>query len=183
MVVQTAIQLLTFDIILCILYMVYIFFLCLIFTFHWSFWVKRWWMVSPGKIKFLWQMKDLGRFLVILIVFMMAVGVMFHVNMYPNHEDMFSHKVQYWRIWKIISFPYWQIYGEIFLDDIMGNFLLLFCFFHTAAYFFFVLRNWPIIYTNTWVYRPWNDTLSMFVYIIWVTWYLTSGMSIRLYSN
>ncbi|CAG2254472.1 unnamed protein product [Mytilus edulis] len=66
------------------------------------------------------MMKDLGRFLVILIVFMMAVGVMFHVNMYPNHEDMFSNKVQYWRIWKIISFPYWQIYGEIFLDDIMG---------------------------------------------------------------
>lgn len=127
------------------------FFLCLIFTSHLSLWVKRWWMVSPGKIKFLWQMKDLGRFLVILIVFMMAVGVMFHVKMYPNHEDMFSNKVQYWRIWKIISFPYWQIYGEIFLDDIMGNFLLLFCFFIQLDIFFFVSRNWPINYTNTWV--------------------------------
>ena len=67
-------------------------------------------------------MRDLARFFVILIVFMMAVGVMYHINMYPNHDNMWPRQgVQYWRIWKIINLPYWQIYGEIFMDSIDGK--------------------------------------------------------------
>lgn len=63
------------------------------------------------------MVKDLARFFFILFVFMMSAGVMYHANMYPNHTDMWStNGMQYWRIWKIISLPYWQIYGELFLD-------------------------------------------------------------------
>ncbi|XP_052062045.1 uncharacterized protein LOC127702076 isoform X3 [Mytilus californianus] len=65
---------------------------------------------------------ELIKFAWILIVFMMCTGVLYHANMYPSHYDMWSTKgVQYWRIWKIISLPYWQIYGELFLEEIQGQ--------------------------------------------------------------
>ena len=67
-------------------------------------------------------MRDLARFVVIMFVFMMAVGVIYHVNMYPNHNNMWSrHGVQYWRIWKMMNLPYWQIYGELLMDSIVGK--------------------------------------------------------------
>jgi hypothetical protein len=28
----------------------------------------------------------------------------------------------YWRIWKIMYIPYWQIYGELFLDTFQGKY-------------------------------------------------------------
>ncbi|VDI26863.1 Hypothetical predicted protein [Mytilus galloprovincialis] len=68
------------------------------------------------------MMRDLARYFVILIVFMVAVGVMYHANRYPNHDDMWSsHGVEYWRIWRILNLPYWQLYGEILLDEVRGE--------------------------------------------------------------
>ncbi|CAC5364897.1 unnamed protein product [Mytilus coruscus] len=68
------------------------------------------------------MMRDLARFFVILIVFMVAVGVMYHANMYPNHPDMWSsHGVDHWRIWRILNLPYWQLYGEILLDTLQDE--------------------------------------------------------------
>ncbi|XP_076102775.1 transient receptor potential cation channel subfamily M member-like 2 [Mytilus galloprovincialis] len=68
------------------------------------------------------MMRDLARYFVILIVFMVAVGVMYHANRYPNHNDMWSsHGVEYWRIWRILNLPYWQLYGEILLDELRGE--------------------------------------------------------------
>ncbi|XP_063442455.1 transient receptor potential cation channel subfamily M member 2-like [Mytilus trossulus] len=65
---------------------------------------------------------ELFKFVWILIIFMMCTGVLYHANMYPSHYDMWSPKsVQYWRIWKIIALPYWQIYGELFLEDLQGD--------------------------------------------------------------
>ncbi|CAC5389677.1 unnamed protein product [Mytilus coruscus] len=65
---------------------------------------------------------ELFKFVWILIVFMMCTGVLYHANMYPSHYDMWSPKgVQYWRIWKIIALPYWQIYGELFLEELQGD--------------------------------------------------------------
>ncbi|XP_052100105.1 transient receptor potential cation channel subfamily M member 8-like isoform X2 [Mytilus californianus] len=65
---------------------------------------------------------ELIKFVWIFIVFMMCTGVLYHANMYPSHFDMWSQKsVTYWRIWKIISLPYWQLYGELFLDEIQGD--------------------------------------------------------------
>ncbi|XP_076112012.1 transient receptor potential cation channel subfamily M member-like 2 isoform X2 [Mytilus galloprovincialis] len=65
---------------------------------------------------------ELFKFVWILIIFMMCTGVLYHANMYPSHYDMWSPEgVQYWRIWKIIALPYWQIYGELFLEDLQGD--------------------------------------------------------------
>lgn len=67
------------------------------------------------------MMRDLARFIVILIVFMLAIGVMYHVNKYPNHHDMWPPEIEKWRIWQIIYLPYWQIYGELMLEQVTGN--------------------------------------------------------------
>ncbi|XP_052100154.1 uncharacterized protein LOC127734357 isoform X2 [Mytilus californianus] len=66
--------------------------------------------------------KELLRFIGILLVFMMGVGVLYHANMYPKHKDMWnSAGWTYWRIWKIMYIPYWQIYGFNFLDSFDAN--------------------------------------------------------------
>ncbi|VDI51735.1 Hypothetical predicted protein [Mytilus galloprovincialis] len=44
--------------------------------------------------------------------------------MYPNHRDMWPNygaDTAHWRIWKIVSLPYWQLYGELFLDELKGE--------------------------------------------------------------
>ncbi|XP_052100100.1 transient receptor potential cation channel subfamily M member 2-like isoform X2 [Mytilus californianus] len=65
---------------------------------------------------------ELMKFVWILIIFMMCTGVLYHANMYPSHFDMWSLKgVQFWRIWKIIALPYWQIYGELSLEQLQGE--------------------------------------------------------------
>ncbi|OPL33091.1 hypothetical protein AM593_09154, partial [Mytilus galloprovincialis] len=53
---------------------------------------------------------------------MFGVGVLYHANMYPKHVDMWNPAGwEYWRIWKIIYIPYWQIYGDSFLDTFSEN--------------------------------------------------------------
>ncbi|XP_071166798.1 transient receptor potential cation channel subfamily M member 1-like isoform X1 [Mytilus edulis] len=65
---------------------------------------------------------ELMKFVWILIIFMMCTGVLYHANMYPSHFDMWSLKgVQFWRIWKVIALPYWQIYGELNLEQLTGD--------------------------------------------------------------
>jgi hypothetical protein len=52
---------------------------------------------------------------------MIGVGVLYHSNMYPAHYDMWNKAGwTYWRIWKIIYIPYWQIYGEPNLEIFEG---------------------------------------------------------------
>jgi hypothetical protein len=54
---------------------------------------------------------------------MIGVGVLYHANMYPAHYDMWNKAGwKYWRIWKIMYIPYWQIYGELFLDTFQGKY-------------------------------------------------------------
>jgi hypothetical protein len=54
---------------------------------------------------------------------MIGVGVLYHANMYPAHYDMWNKAGwTYWRIWKIIYIPYWQIYGETNLEIFEGNY-------------------------------------------------------------
>lgn len=66
-------------------------------------------------------MKDLLQFLAILLVFVVACGVCYHSLMYPNHESLFEGRWEYWRIWRMLYIPYWQIYGEPFNEEIEGN--------------------------------------------------------------
>ncbi|CAG2203521.1 unnamed protein product [Mytilus edulis] len=78
--------------------------------------------LGPKIIMIKEMLKDLFRFIGILFVFMMGVGVLYHANMYPAHYDMWNPTHwTYWRIWKIMYIPYWQIYGELFLEDFKEN--------------------------------------------------------------
>ncbi|XP_069134231.1 transient receptor potential cation channel subfamily M member 2-like [Argopecten irradians] len=66
-------------------------------------------------------LNELLRFLLIMVVLIVSVGVFYHANLYPNHYDLFSpHGIQYWSFWKIIYLPYWSIYGE-FKPEIDGE--------------------------------------------------------------
>nr|XP_022319514.1 transient receptor potential cation channel subfamily M member 5-like [Crassostrea virginica] len=68
------------------------------------------------KVIMIWRMlADLMFFLLILLVFIMSFGVAYQANLYPNApanwlvlQDVFYH-------------PYWQIYGELFLENKEGN--------------------------------------------------------------
>ncbi|VDI13157.1 Hypothetical predicted protein [Mytilus galloprovincialis] len=78
--------------------------------------------LGPKIIMIKEMLKDLFRFIGILFVFMVGVGVLYHANMYPAHKDMWSSvDWKYWRIWKIIYIPYWQIYGESMLEEFEEN--------------------------------------------------------------
>ncbi|XP_071166898.1 transient receptor potential cation channel subfamily M member-like 2 [Mytilus edulis] len=78
--------------------------------------------LGPKIIMIKEMLKDLFRFIGILFVFMIGVGVLYHANMYPAHRDMWSSaNWKYWRIWKIIYIPYFQIYGETFLETFEEN--------------------------------------------------------------
>ncbi|XP_063431693.1 uncharacterized protein LOC134714381 [Mytilus trossulus] len=78
--------------------------------------------LGPKVIMIKEMLKDLFRFIGILFVFMLGVGVLYHANMYPKHVDMWNPAGwEYWRIWKIIYIPYWQIYGDSFLDTFSEN--------------------------------------------------------------
>ncbi|XP_052100119.1 transient receptor potential cation channel subfamily M member 8-like isoform X3 [Mytilus californianus] len=70
------------------------------------------------------MLKELIQFSWILFIFIMCAGVLYHSNMYPHHYDMWPSRgtgAFYWRLWKIMSLPYWQIYGELFLEDLKGE--------------------------------------------------------------
>lgn len=54
----------------------------------------------------------------------MCFGVLYYTNMYPEHTDMWpggGYKVEHLRLWKIISLPYWQIFGELSLNQLTGK--------------------------------------------------------------
>lgn len=54
---------------------------------------------------------------------MLAAGIVYHANIYPNHTvTAFSRNIWDWQIWSILNIPYWQVYGELYLDIIEGLF-------------------------------------------------------------
>ncbi|VDI21399.1 Hypothetical predicted protein, partial [Mytilus galloprovincialis] len=65
---------------------------------------------------------DLVEYLVILILFMLAAGIVYQANIYPNHTvTAFPRNIWDWQIWSILKIPYWQVYGELYLDTIEGS--------------------------------------------------------------
>ncbi|CAC5420148.1 unnamed protein product [Mytilus coruscus] len=65
----------------------------------------------------MFQLVDLLYYLVILVILIFAAGTVYHANIYPNHDvKPFPDGIQNWRIWTILKIPYWQVYGEPFLD-------------------------------------------------------------------
>lgn len=54
-------------------------------------------------------------FFFILIVFVVSFGVAYTANLYPNSELS-------WNVLKnVVYLPYWQMYGELFLEDVEGT--------------------------------------------------------------
>ena len=61
------------------------------------------------------QLKDLAFFIAILLVVLLAYGVASQALLYPNSEAT-------WYLLKDIVYkPYWQMYGELFLDELEGK--------------------------------------------------------------
>ncbi|XP_077970789.1 transient receptor potential cation channel subfamily M member 2-like isoform X2 [Styela clava] len=71
--------------------------------------------LGPKIIMVKKMIKDLLTFLFILTVFLLAYGVASQALLYPNETDVAQIIVG------IIYKPYWQIYGELFLDEINYN--------------------------------------------------------------
>ncbi|KAK3092095.1 hypothetical protein FSP39_025130 [Pinctada imbricata] len=61
------------------------------------------------------QLKDLLYFLVIASIVIVGTGTYYHANLYPNHINLVgTGSWSTWHIWKILYYPYWQLYGEPF---------------------------------------------------------------------
>ena len=62
------------------------------------------------------QVQDLSTFFFILVLAIMAYGVASQSVRYPNAPIS-------WNLLKDVFYlPYWQMYGELFLDNVEGNF-------------------------------------------------------------
>lgn len=56
---------------------------------------------------------------------MFAAGIVYNANIYPNHTvTAFPRDIQNWQIWSILKIPYWQVYGELYLDFLEGKIIL-----------------------------------------------------------
>ncbi|XP_052059513.1 uncharacterized protein LOC127700085 [Mytilus californianus] len=64
---------------------------------------------------------DLMQYLVILTILIFAAGVVYHANVYPSHTIAGPKNIEYLRTWTILQIPYWQVYGELFMDTLEGN--------------------------------------------------------------
>ncbi|XP_077980206.1 transient receptor potential cation channel subfamily M member-like 2 [Glandiceps talaboti] len=70
--------------------------------------------IGPKVIMILKMLNDLLYFLFILVVFIVGFGVANEAILYPNMNR------QVYLIFKSIYKPYWQLYGELFLEEIEG---------------------------------------------------------------
>lgn len=70
----------------------------------------------------IFQLIDLLYYLVILMILIVAAGTVYHANIYPNYDvKPLPDGIQNWRIWTVLRIPYWQVYGELFLDTLEGT--------------------------------------------------------------
>nr|XP_034318676.1 transient receptor potential cation channel subfamily M member 2-like [Crassostrea gigas] len=77
--------------------------------------------MGPTLIMIKEMLKDLLRFLSIAVFVVLGVGIYYHANLWPDHQTMWSGDWTNWRIWTIIYYPYWQLYGELNLDYLDGS--------------------------------------------------------------
>ncbi|KAK3091941.1 hypothetical protein FSP39_023874 [Pinctada imbricata] len=68
------------------------------------------------------QLKEMWYYLVVLFILLMSVGVYYHAIMYPSHLQIFGPgEFDTWSFWKIIYYPYFQIFGDLSLDYLEGT--------------------------------------------------------------
>ncbi len=65
------------------------------------------------------QLEDLKQFVIILLIFIIAFGIALQAVSFPGPG-------QYSKSWSevirgILDLPYWQMYGELFLEEISGK--------------------------------------------------------------
>nr|XP_034319204.1 uncharacterized protein LOC109618232 isoform X3 [Crassostrea gigas] len=77
--------------------------------------------LGPTLIMIKEMLKDLLWFLFIAVFVVLGVGIYYHANLWPDHQTMWSGDWTNWRIWTIINYPYWQLYGELNLDYLDGS--------------------------------------------------------------
>ena len=51
----------------------------------------------------------------------LGVGVFYEVNLTEEKHDFFGSSITEWRIWKIMYYPYWQIFNDVYLEDLLGK--------------------------------------------------------------
>lgn len=77
-----------------------------------------------GILPFFFQMADLFQYMFIISVFIISFGIAFQALLDPNKPVSWSLLVDI--LWR----PYWQMYGELYLEDItvkMGQCLKISC--------------------------------------------------------
>nr|XP_034320576.1 transient receptor potential cation channel subfamily M member-like 2 isoform X2 [Crassostrea gigas] len=77
--------------------------------------------LGPTLIMIKEMLKDLLGFLSIAVFLVLGVGIYYHANLWPDHQSIWSGDWTNWRIWTIIYYPYWQLYGELNLDYLDGS--------------------------------------------------------------
>ncbi|XP_013384358.1 transient receptor potential cation channel subfamily M member 2 isoform X1 [Lingula anatina] len=71
--------------------------------------------MGPKVIMIRRMITDVIFFVMILLVFLLAYGVAVQALLYPNHK-------RDWSILKdVVYIPYWQMYGDLFLDETSGK--------------------------------------------------------------
>ena len=65
------------------------------------------------------QLEDLKQFVIILLIFIIAYGIALQAVSFPGPG-------QYAKSWTevirgVLDLPYWQMYGELFLEEITGR--------------------------------------------------------------
>ena len=76
---------------------------------------------------FLCQLEDLKQFVIILLIFIIAYGIALQAVSFPGpgpYSKNFGEVIR-----GIVDIPYWQMYGELFLEEISGKYPLV----HTAC--------------------------------------------------
>lgn len=58
-------------------------------------------------------------FVMIFAVVLVSFGIIMQANLYPNSELKFA------LLRDVVNLPYWQMYGELFLEIIEGKKLIL----------------------------------------------------------
>lgn len=60
-------------------------------------------------------------FLVIALIMILGVGVFYEVNLTKEKHDFFGSSITDWRIWNIMHYPYWQIFNDAYLEELLGK--------------------------------------------------------------
>ncbi|KAL3875817.1 hypothetical protein ACJMK2_033732 [Sinanodonta woodiana] len=71
--------------------------------------------IGPKVIMIKNMIVDLMFFVLIFVIFLLSFGVAYQANLFPNSEPS-------WYLLKsVVYMPYWQMYGELFLDNMEGK--------------------------------------------------------------